>query len=118
MFTPSQESVNTFDITDVGHIERIVVGSITPGEMPTEEENQSKMNRVNRCLTDFPKGRVIGVERSFSVVRIGEHQVVLEAVVYHIGFKKVPLWMEEEKKRKPSFDVDPNKVSQIIEQHN
>lgn len=118
MFNTSPQSVNTFDITDVGYIERIVVGSINPANMPTEEDNQVKMSRVNRCLSDFPKGRVIGVERSFSVVRIGEHQVVLEAVVYHIGFKKAPLWMEEEKKRQPNFDIDPDKVSQIIEQHN
>ncbi|WP_438464167.1 hypothetical protein [Marinomonas sp. PE14-40] len=94
MFNQSSEAMNTFDITDVGHIERIVVGSITPGEMPTEQDNQAKMARINRCLSDFPKGRIIGVERSFSVVRVGEHQVVLEAVVYHIGFKKVPMWLK------------------------
>lgn len=117
MFNQSSESMNTFDITDVGHIERIVVGSITPGEMPTEQDNQAKMNRINRCLSDFPKGRIIGVERSFSVVRVGEHQVVLEAVVYHIGFKKVPLWLEEDKRRKPNYQIDPAKVDKFVSQY-
>jgi len=117
MFNQSSEAMNTFDITDVGHIERIVVGSITPGEMPTEQVNQAKMSRINRCLSDFPKGRIIGVERSFSVVRVGEHQVVLEAVVYHIGFKKVPLWLDEEKRRKPNYQIDPEKVDKFVNKY-
>jgi len=82
--------------------------------MPTEEDNQNKMNLVNRCLTDYPKGRIIGIERRFSVIRIGEHQVVLESVVYHIGFKKIPLWSTESKTRKPAFAVEPAKVDAII----
>ncbi len=112
----SSNNANTFDITDVGHIERIVIGTTTPGEMPTEEENQAKMDMINRCLSDFPKGRIIGVERSFSVIRIGEHQVVLEAVVYHIGFKKIPLWIQESKESQTNFKIDPLKVEETISQ--
>ncbi|ROS05223.1 hypothetical protein EDC56_0753 [Sinobacterium caligoides] len=114
MFGNSSAEVNTFDITEVGHIERIVVGTTTPDKMPTDEDNKKKMAQINRCLTDFPKGRIIGMERSFSVIRIGEHQVVLEAVVYHLGFKKKPLWMDEEEKAKPQYGVDEEKVSQVI----
>jgi hypothetical protein len=33
---------------------------------------------------------------------MGEHQVVLGVVVYHIGFKKVSLWLNEEKHPKPN----------------
>jgi hypothetical protein len=32
----------------------------------------------------------------------GAHQVVLGVVVYHIGFKKISLWLNEEKHRKPN----------------
>lgn len=117
MFNTTSNNVHTYDITDIGYIERIVVGSITPEHIPTEEENQQKMQIVNRCLTDFPKGRIIGVERSFTIVRVGEHQVVIEAIIYHIGFRKIPLWMEESKKKKPNFDIDPKKVEEIISQN-
>ncbi|WP_220487856.1 hypothetical protein [Shewanella sp. SR44-3] len=117
MFNTPSQSVNTFDITDVGYIERVVVGTTDPGQIPTEEETQAKLAIINRCLTEFPKGRIIGVERSFSVVRIGEHQVVLEAVVYHIGFKKPPMWLEESKRAKPNFQIDPKKVEQIVGQY-
>lgn len=117
MFNNIQGSTNTFDITEMGHIERITVGSVTPDNIPTEEENQQKMALVNRCLTDFPKGRIIGIERSFSVIRIGEHQVVLEVVIYHIGFKKAPIWLTESKTQKPAFKVDSDKVGDIITQY-
>lgn len=117
MFGQSSGQVNTFDITEVGFIERVVIGTSTPDKIPTNEENQQQMAFLNRCLSDFPKGRIIGVERSFSVVRIGEHQVVLESVVYHVGFKKIPLWMSELKSRQPRYEVDPEKVNAIIEQN-
>lgn len=116
MFSQSTGQANTFDITEVGHIERVVVGTTTPDQIPSEEDNKKQMAFVNRCLSDFPKGRIIGVERSFSVIRIGEHQVVLESVAYHIGFKKIPLWIDESKNRKPQHEVDPDKVNSIINQ--
>ncbi|QTH70419.1 hypothetical protein [Pseudoalteromonas xiamenensis] len=112
-----QVAQHTFDITDVGHIERIVVGTVEPDKIPTEQENANKMALINRCLTEFPKGRIIGTERSFSLVRIGEHQVVLECVAYHIGFKKRPLWMIEEQASKQDFKVDQSKLDEIIVAH-
>ncbi len=117
MFSQGTGEINTFDITDVGHIERIVVGSTTPNTQPTEQDTQRQMALINRCLSEYPKGRIIGVERSFSLIRIGEHQVVLESVAYHIGFKKMPLWMEQDKSVEPSFSVDPGKIQNIIDQH-
>ncbi|GDY28165.1 hypothetical protein AHAT_40550 [Agarivorans sp. Toyoura001] len=117
MFNSNASQLNTFDVTDVGFLERIVVGTTDPASMPTEEETQDKMTVLNRCLSEYPKGRIIGIERSFSVVRIGEHQVVLEAVVYHVGFKKAPLWLEENKQESSRFKVDPQKVNDIIHQY-
>lgn len=112
----AQVGGSLFDITDVGHIERLVVGSTDPSSLPGEEEIQQRMALINRCLSDHPKGRIIGVERSFSVVRIGEHQVVLEAVVYHIGFRKRPLWLSETTRQQRQFHVDTGKLESLIQQ--
>ncbi len=117
MFNSEPNHINTFDITDVGHIERIVIGTTMPDQIPSESESQEKMKLINRCLTDYPKGRIIGVERSFSGVRIGEHQVILECVVYHIGFRRQPAWLEDMQKSKPAYSVDENKVNEIIGHH-
>lgn len=115
--SPAQATGSPFDITDISHIERIVIGSTDPGTLPSEEEIQQRMAVINRCLSEYPKGRIIGIERSFSVVRIGEHQVVLEAVVYHLGFRKKPLWMAEMSRQQRQFHVDSGKLESLIQQH-
>ncbi|WP_274050823.1 hypothetical protein [Thalassomonas haliotis] len=111
-------SVNTFDMSEVGYVKRIVVGTVDPQSIPPESETQAKMDLINRCLNEFPKGKLLGMERSFSILRIGEHQVVLEAVAYHIGFSRQPFWLQEEElkaKQKPDFQIDPEKVKQFID---
>jgi hypothetical protein len=82
-----------FDLTDVGFVKRIVVGSTSPEQPKSEEEIQGAMDMLNRCLTDVPRGRIIGTEKSFSTLNIGEHQVVLQAVTYHVGFARKPAWL-------------------------
>ena len=84
-----------FDLTDVGYVKRIVVGSNNPESQKTEEEIQKAADLLNRCLSETPKGIIIGVERNFSILNIGEHQVVLQAMVYHIGFPRKPYWLED-----------------------
>lgn len=117
MLTKNPKSYS-YDITDIGHVERIIVGSTEPDRIPTAQENQQKIDTLNRYLQTSPRGRIIGTERSFSLVRIGEHQVVLEAVAYHIGFKRKPSWVSQHKPEpelKP--EVDLCEVEKIIEQN-
>lgn len=107
---------HSYDITDIGFVERIVIGSVTPDKIPTDEENAQQMARLNHSLQTPPKGRIIGTERSFSLVRIGEHQVVLEAVAYHIGFKRKPAWMDAQAKTAgvKGAEVNLDAVEKII----
>jgi hypothetical protein len=83
-------SQRPFDITDVAYIERIVVGNTDPSRMKTDEEIQADMDKVNKLLNKSPKGKIIGMEKGFAVYTIGEHQVCLQSVTYHIGFKRRP----------------------------
>lgn len=84
-------SQKPFDITDVAYIERVVVGNTDPSRMKTDDEIQAEMNKVNYFLTKAPKGKIIGMEKGFAVYTIGEHQVCLQSVTYHIGFKRRPI---------------------------
>ncbi|HYZ21442.1 MAG TPA: hypothetical protein VE690_04725 [Rhodopila sp.] len=84
-----------FDLTDVSYIKRIVVGSRDPESLRSEDEIQAAMDLLNRCLTEIPRGRIIGVEKTFSLLNIGEHQVVLQCMIYHIGFSRRPSWMQD-----------------------
>jgi hypothetical protein len=38
---------------------------------------------------------LLNIEKSFSVCNIGEHQIVLQFAVYHIGFERKPMFLGE-----------------------
>ena len=81
-----------FDQSNVKYIKRIVVGSDNPARLCTREETEAQMEELNDCLSgaSHPRGTLLSVERSFTLVRIGEHQVVLEWMAYHVGFPRKP----------------------------
>jgi hypothetical protein len=84
------------DLSDVGFVKRIVVGSNNPADLQSEERIAAAMTLLNRCLTEAPKGRIIGIEKSFSILQVGEHNVVLQWLTYHVGFARHPYWLEDE----------------------
>mgnify|MGYP000770469208 CR=1 FL=1 len=75
---------------DVGYIHRVIVGCSNPESQVNEEKIKKQMAEVNRCITGYPKGKIIGVEKNFFILNIGEHQAILQYLVYHIGFLKKP----------------------------
>jgi len=84
-----------FDLTEVKYVKRITVGTDNPGRMRTPEELDEATALLNKCLTGTPKGCIIGTEKSFAVLQMGEHQVVLQWIVYHVGFPRKPYWLED-----------------------
>ena len=83
----------TFAIADVAYVHRLTVGSVDPSNLKSEEETQASMDKVNECLTRLPKGRIIGIEKNFGIYQVGEHQMVLQSMTYHIGFERKPAWL-------------------------
>lgn len=84
-----------FDLTEVKFVKRITVGSNNPSRMNTPEEIQQATDLLNRCLNDSPKGHIVATEKSFAVLQLGEHQVVLQWIVYHVAFSRKPYWLED-----------------------
>ena len=83
------------DLSDVTFVKRIVVGSNNPTDLQSEERVAESMALLNKCISSQPKGKIIGAEKSFAVLQIGEHNVVLQWTTYHVGFIRRPLWLEE-----------------------
>lgn len=83
----------TLNLGDIGYVHRIIIGSQKPDVMQLEEDAERSLNELNRCLTENPKGRIVGIERSYTVLNVGEHQLVLQTLIYHIGFRRQPLWL-------------------------
>jgi hypothetical protein len=84
-----------FELSDVRYIKRIVVGSDNPNAMRTEQEIEAATQLLNRCLSEWPKGTILAVEKSFSLLALGEHRVVLQWTVYHVGFQRKPDWLTD-----------------------
>jgi hypothetical protein len=83
-----------FDLTDVSFVKRITVGSRDPESLRSEDEINEAMKLLNRCLTELPRGKILGIEKSFTLLNVGEHQVVLQCLIYHVGFPRRPPWLE------------------------
>lgn len=79
---------------DVQYVYRLVVGNDNPEHQPDEEKYKKQIQQLNRCLSETPKGRIIGQEKNFYILNIGEHQVVMQYIVYHIGFERKPYWLK------------------------
>lgn len=83
-------------MTDIHYIKLVTVGSINPNNPLSEESRQEQVQLLNRCLTDFPKGIIIGKDISIGRYMVGEHELTMEKVTYHIGFTRRPSWDEKE----------------------
>ncbi len=84
-----------FDMTDVRFVKRITIGSSDPARLKDETFLEGQAQILNRCLNEVPRGHIIGQEKNVYVVRLGEQQVVIQSIVYHVGFKRKPLWLED-----------------------
>lgn len=83
-----------FALTDIGFVKRIIIGNDNP-EKPADEEHIARQTHLlNKCLREYPRGKIIGVEKNFYILNIGEHQVVMQYIVYHVGFKRKPDWIK------------------------
>lgn len=80
---------------DIRYVKRITVGSVNPNLMLSDEQREKQFELLNRCLNEFPRGKIIGREVSFGVYMMGEHQLSMEQITYHVGFRRKPHWMED-----------------------
>lgn len=84
-----------FDLTEVRFVKRITIGTSDPRALREEGYMQQQTALLNKALSENPKGHIIGQEKNFSIIRIGEQQVVIQSIVYHIGFKRKPMWLND-----------------------
>ncbi len=90
----SQTENKTFSISDVKFVKRIEIGNLNPNHPMSDEKKAEQINLLNRCLNEYPKGKIIGKDISFAVYQIGEHQITIEVITYHVGFSRRPFWLD------------------------
>lgn len=81
-------------LSDVRYIKLITVGSVNPNNPLSDQSKESQAALLNRCLNDYPRGIILGKDISIGRYMIGEHELTMEKVTYHVGFPRKPQWDE------------------------
>lgn len=82
-------------LADVKYIKLVPVGSVNPNNPLSDQSREEQEKLLNRCLNDYPKGIIIGKDTTIGRYLIGEHELTMEKVTYHVGFSRKPAWEEE-----------------------
>lgn len=79
-------------LTDIHYIKLVPIGSVNPNNPLSEQAKEEQVALLNRCLNNFPKGIIIGKDITVGRYLIGEHELTMEKITYHVGFTRKPSW--------------------------
>lgn len=79
-------------LSDIHYIKMVPIGSINPNNPLSDQGREQQAELLNRCLNDYPKGVILGKDVSIGRYMLGEHELTMEKVTYHIGFERKPAW--------------------------
>lgn len=80
------------DLTEIKYVKLVTVGSVNPNNPLSDQSRQEQVNLLNRCLQEYPKGVIIGKDTTIGRYLIGNHELTMEKVTYHVGFPRKPVW--------------------------
>lgn len=79
-------------LTDIRYVKLVSIGSVNPNNPLSDQSKKEQMELLNKCLNDYPKGIIIGKDISIGRYMVGEHELTMEKVTYHVGFPRKPAW--------------------------
>lgn len=79
-------------LTDIHYIKLVTIGSVNPNNPLSDQSREAQAELLNRCLNDYPKGIIIGKDTTIGRYLIGEHELTMEKITYHVGFTRKPAW--------------------------
>lgn len=82
-------------LTDIQYVKLVPIGSINPNNPLSQQSKEEQAALLNRCLNDHPKGIIIGKDITVGRYMVGEHELNMEKITYHVGFTRKPAWEEE-----------------------
>ncbi len=82
-----------YSLSDLKYIIRYPVGNKDAEKLPDEGAIAAQTKRLNEALARG--GRLVAQEKNFFLLNIGEHQIVSQYIVYHVGFERKPYWHKE-----------------------
>lgn len=85
-------------MTDIRYVKLVPIGSVNPNNPLSDRSREEQTALLNRCLNDYPKGIIIGKDITVGRYLLGEHELTMEKITYHVGFTRKPSWEQCEKK--------------------
>lgn len=79
-------------LSEIRYVKLVPVGSVNPNNPISVQSREEQLEVLNRCLNDYPRGVIIGKDITIGRYMIGEHELTMEKVTYHIGFTRKPQW--------------------------
>lgn len=83
-------------LTDIHYVKLVPIGSVNPNNPLSDQAKEAQTDLLNKCLNDYPKGIIIGKDITVGRYLIGEHELTMEKITYHVGFTRKPAWEEGE----------------------
>ncbi len=81
--------------SDIRYVKLVTVGSVNPNNPLSDQSRMEQEKLLNRCLNDYPKGIILSKDTTIGRYMIGEHELSMEKVTYHVGFTRKPAWLDE-----------------------
>lgn len=85
-------------LSEVCYVKLVSVGSVNPNHPLSEQSREEQVRLLNKCLNEYPKGIIVGKDITVGRYMIGEHELTMEKVTYHVGFTRKPSWEETQEK--------------------
>lgn len=82
--------------SEIRYVKLVSIGSVNPNNPLSESGREEQVRLLNKCLNEYPKGIIIGKDITVGRYMIGEHELTMEKITYHIGFTRKPSWEEEQ----------------------
>lgn len=89
------DSDKKLTMSDIHYIKLVTIGSVNPNNPLSEQSRAEQAALLNRCLNDYPKGIIIGKDTTIGRYMVGEHELTMEKITYHVGFKRKPVWEKD-----------------------
>lgn len=85
-----------YDLSKIRYVKRVVIGSLDPQHPMSDKDCDDRLALLNRCLNEPPKGTILSLEKAGMIYGLGEQQVAVQQVTYHVGFARKPYWLKDD----------------------
>jgi hypothetical protein len=88
-------------ISDARYVQVVTIGGLDPNNPLSEEMQLKQVERLNKLLSGYPKGTIIGKDTSIGRFMLGEHELCMQRTSYHVAFPRKPENIDEYNQYRP-----------------